>query len=103
MKSISLIVATATLMASGVAMANGEQLAKEKNCMACHALDKKVVGPSYKEVAAKYAGDKGAEAKLAEKIIKGGAGVWGSVAMPPHPQVSADEAKTLAKYVLSIK
>lgn len=78
-------------------------LAKAKNCLACHAVDKKLVGPSYQEVAKKYAGDAGAVAKLAEKIQKGGSGVWGAMPMPANPQVSADEAKTLATWVLSQK
>lgn len=78
-------------------------LAKAKNCMACHALDKKLVGPAYKDVAAKYAKDKDAYKKLAEKIVKGGSGVWGAVPMPPNTQVSAAEAETLAKWVLTVK
>ncbi len=78
-------------------------LAQKKNCMACHAVDRKIVGPSFKEVAAKYAKDKKAEALLAEKIVKGGKGVWGEMAMPPNANVSADEAKALAKWVLATK
>ena len=78
-------------------------LAGKKNCLACHAVDKKLVGPAYKEVAAKYAGDKAAAAKLADKIMKGGVGVWGQVPMPANPQVNADEAKKLADWVLSQK
>lgn len=77
-------------------------LAQKKNCMACHATDKKVVGPSYKDVAAKYAKDKGAAAKLAEKITKGSTGTWGPVPMPPNA-VTADEAKQLAAWVLTVK
>jgi cytochrome c len=79
------------------------QLATAKNCMACHAVDKKLVGPSYKDVAAKYAGQKDASDKLAAKIMKGGAGVWGPVPMPANPQVSADEAKKLVAWVLAQK
>lgn len=78
-------------------------LAQKKNCLACHAADKKLVGPSYKDVAAKYAKDKDAVAKLAEKIQKGGTGVWGQIPMPANPQVSADEAKTLAAWVMTVK
>ena len=78
-------------------------LATSKNCMACHAVDKKVVGPAYKDVAAKYKGDKTAADKLAAKIVKGGSGVWGAVPMPPNPQVSEAESKKLAAWVLSIK
>ncbi|MFN4237610.1 MAG: c-type cytochrome [Vogesella sp.] len=79
------------------------QLAQKNNCTACHAVDKKLVGPSYKEVAKKYAGDKGAEAKLIAKVKAGGAGVWGPVPMPPNPQVSDADLKTLVKWVLSQK
>jgi cytochrome c len=71
--------------------------------MACHAVDKKLVGPAYKEVAAKYAGQKDAAAKLADKVQKGGTGVWGQVPMPANPQVSADEAKALVAWVLTQK
>ncbi|MFN3375260.1 MAG: c-type cytochrome [Burkholderiaceae bacterium] len=78
-------------------------LATSKNCMACHAVDKKLVGPSYKDVAAKYAGQKDAVDKLAAKIIKGGKGVWGEVGMPANPQVNEAEAKKLAAWVLTQK
>ena len=78
-------------------------LAQKKNCMACHATDKKVIGPSYKDVAAKYAGQKDAADKLAQKIQKGGSGVWGAVPMPANPQVSDAEAKTLATWLLTAK
>jgi len=100
----ALVLATlfAACAAAPSAYANAE-LAQKKNCMACHAVDKKLVGPSYKDVAAKYAKDKDAAAKLADKIIKGGAGVWGPVPMPANTQVSAAEAKQLATWVLSTK
>jgi cytochrome c len=78
-------------------------LATAKNCMACHAVDKKLVGPAYKEVAAKYAGQKDAVDKLAVKVIKGGSGVWGPVPMPANPQVSEAEAKKLVAWVLTQK
>lgn len=84
------------------AFANAD-LAQKKNCMACHAVDKKVIGPAYKEVAAKYAGQKDAADKLAQKIMKGGSGVWGAVPMPANPQVNDAESKTLAAWVLSAK
>ena len=80
-----------------------QALATSKNCMACHALDKKLVGPSYKDVAAKYAADKTAVDKLATKIQKGGAGVWGPVPMPANTQVNDADAKKLAAWVLSLK
>ncbi|MCU0940327.1 MAG: c-type cytochrome [Burkholderiaceae bacterium] len=99
----SLIVATLGLsMLSGAALANAD-LAKAKNCLACHAADKKVVGPSYKEVAAKYAADKDAVAKLSKKIREGGVGNWGQIPMPANPQVSEAEAQTLAKWVLATR
>ena len=93
-----LIAAAAALLASP-AWADA-QLANKKNCLACHQVDKKLVGPAYKDVAAKYAGDKEAADKLAQKIMKGGAGVWGPVPMPANPQVSEAEAKQLAAWVL---
>ena len=88
--------------ASQAAMAN-EALAKSKNCLACHAVATKLVGPAYKDVAAKYAGQKDAEAKLVQKVLKGGSGSWGAMAMPANPQVTEAEAHTLVKWVLSQK
>ena len=79
------------------------QLATAKNCMACHAADKKLVGPSYKDVAAKYAGQPGAVDKLAAKVLKGGSGAWGPVPMPANAQVNADEAKKLVTWILTQK
>ena len=95
----------ATLAASALCMPAWADLAlaTSKNCMACHATDKKLVGPAYKDVAAKYAGDKTAADKLAIKIQKGGAGVWGPVPMPANTQVSDADAKKLAAWVLSIQ
>ena len=78
-------------------------LATSKNCMACHAADKKIVGPAFKDIAAKYAGDKTAVDRLAAKIQKGGGGVWGPLPMPANTQVSEAEAKKLATWVLTIK
>jgi cytochrome c len=80
-----------------------EELAKKHNCLACHAVDKKLVGPSYKDVAAKYRNDPGAEAKLFDKVKKGGQGVWGQVPMPPNSQVPDADIKSLVKWVLSQK
>ena len=78
------------------------QLATKYNCQACHAVDKKVVGPAYKEIAKKYAGDQSAEAKLEHKVKNGGSGVWGAVPMPPNNVPDAD-VKTLVEWVLSLK
>lgn len=96
------LILSLALIAPAAAFAN-QELAQKKNCMACHAVDKKLVGPSYKDVAARYAKDKDATKKLAEKIIKGGKDAWGPVPMPANPQVTPAEAETLAKWVLSVK
>ena len=79
-----------------------EALLKKHNCTACHALDKKMVGPSYKDVAKKYKGQKDAAAKLAQKVKKGGKGVWGPVPMPPNPAVSDADLKKMLDYVLAL-
>jgi len=92
------------LMAAAAAPAFADQaLATAKNCMACHAVDKKLVGPAYKDVAKKYAGDKAAADKLAAKVMKGGSGVWGAIPMPANPQVNDAEAKKLVAWILSQK
>ena len=83
--------------------ANAEALAKANGCMACHTVDTKLVGPSYKEVAAKYKGNKDAEALLMKKVKDGGSGVWGPIPMPPHPAISDADLKTLVDWVLSSK
>ena len=94
----------ALLVAAACVPALADQaLATAKNCMACHAVDKKLVGPSYKDVAAKYAGQKDAVDKLAVKIMKGGSGVWGPVPMPANAQVNDAEAKKLAAWVMTQK
>jgi cytochrome c len=80
-----------------------QALAQAKNCMSCHAVENKLVGPSYKDVATKYKGDKSAVDKMTIKIIKGGAGVWGPVPMPANAQVNESEAKKLAAWVLGLK
>jgi cytochrome c len=102
MKKFVALFAISSIFAAPLAFASAE-LAQKKSCMACHAMDKKVLGPSYKDVAAKYAGQKDAVAKLAEKIQKGGAGVWGQVPMPANPTVTPEEAKQLATWVLTVK
>lgn len=79
------------------------KLATAKNCMACHAVATKIVGPAYKDVAVKYAGQKDAEAKLVKKILAGGSGVWGAIPMPANSQVSEAEARTLVKWILTQK
>jgi cytochrome c len=98
----ALLIMAAMAAISAPAMAD-EALAKSKNCMACHAVDKKQVGPAYKDVAAKYAGNPKAVDMLATKIMKGGSGVWGAIPMPANTQVNEAEAKKLAAWVLSLK
>jgi cytochrome c len=102
MTRIAIVLAGALAMASTAAFANAD-LAKAKNCLACHAVDKKIVGPAYKDVAAKYANDKGAVDRLAKKVREGGVGVWGAVPMPANPQVNEAEARTLVQWVLTQK
>lgn len=96
------MVAASALLMVGTAQANPD-LAKSSGCMNCHTVDKKLVGPGFKEVAAKYKDDAGAEAKLAEKVKKGSQGVWGPVPMPPNSNVSDANIKTLVQWVLSLK
>lgn len=98
----SLLLAAAGLLIAGQASAD-EALAKAKNCMSCHAIDKKVVGPSYKDVAKKYAGNAGAAATLEAKVKKGGSGVYGTVPMPPNPAVSDADIKKLVAWILATK
>ena len=93
--------ALAAALAAAPALAQ-EALAQKSGCLACHAVDKKIVGPSYKQVAEKDRGDAGAEAKLADKVKKGGSGVWGPIPMPPN-NVSDADAHALVKWVLSLK
>ena len=95
------IMAAAGVVVAGQAHAD-EALAKAKNCMTCHAVDKKLVGPSYKDVAAKYKADKSAVATLAAEIKAGGKGNWGQIPMPPN-NVTEDEAKKLATWVMATK
>lgn len=91
----------ATVFVAAPALAD-QALAQKKNCMACHAVEKKVVGPAYKDVAKKYAG-KDMVDKLAAKVKQGGSGVWGAIPMPANPQVSDAEAKQLVSWILSLK
>jgi cytochrome c len=94
------LLALAVLFASP-AMAS-EELAKKSACTACHAIDKKLVGPAYKDVAAKYAKQKDAETYLIEKVKRGGMGVWGPIPMPANPTLKDEDAKTLVKWVLAL-
>jgi cytochrome c len=105
MKSMSVTllgVLAGALLVAPAAQAD-EALAKKHNCTACHQVDKKLVGPSYKDVANKYRGQKDAAAKVAEKVKKGGQGVWGPVPMPPNAAVSDADIKTLVNWILGLK
>ena len=97
----ALLVALAAL-AAGPAFAQAD-FALKKNCMSCHAVDKKLLGPAYKDVAAKYAGQKDAVDKLAAKVVKGTSGTWGNLPMPANPQVTEAEAKQLVEWILTLK
>jgi cytochrome c len=99
---IAALAAVGAMLISTAASAQLE-LAKQKNCLACHAVDKKLVGPAYKDVAAKYANDKDAAPRLAKKVREGGVGVWGQIPMPANPQVNEAESLQLVKWVLSLK
>lgn len=79
------------------------ELARSYGCLVCHAIDKKTIGPAWKDVAAKYRGDKGAEAKLMDKVLKGGVGVWGNVAMPPNPKPSEEQRRKIVRFILGLK
>lgn len=102
MKNHLLAGAIASALVAAPALAN-EELAKKSACTACHSIDKKLVGPAYKEVSKKYAGDKAAEALLVDKVKKGGVGVWGQIPMPPNAAVKDEDAKALVKWILSLK
>jgi cytochrome c len=100
MKIIATALIAAGVMVSAPAMASMD-LAKKSNCMSCHQVDKKMVGPAYKDVAAKYKGDAGAVKMLAEKVKKGGKGVWGQIPMPPNAAVKDADIETLVKWILA--
>jgi cytochrome c len=102
MRAIAVMLCAAAPLACAPAFANPE-LARSKICLGCHAVDHKQVGPAFRDVAARYAGQKDAAARLAEKIMHGGGGAWGAVPMPANPKVTPDEARQLANWVLSLK
>ena len=99
---IAAVAAIGGMLLSSAASAQLE-LAKQKNCLACHQVDTKLVGPAYKDVAKKYANDKDAAPRLAKKVREGGVGVWGQIPMPANPQVNEAESLQLVKWVLSLK
>ena len=102
MKTALVLSAIVLLLPSGEACADDE-FYKTKNCFACHRIDRNTLGPSFKNIAAKYVDDNGADVKLAQKIREGSVGVWGQVPMPPQPQVTEAEALTLARWILELK
>lgn len=104
MKAFTPIVVVAALAASGAVQAqSADDLLKKHTCTACHAIDKKLVGPAYIEVATKYRGDAKAPAMLMDKVKKGGVGVWGQVPMPPNPTVPDADIKTMVSHILALK
>jgi len=104
MKSTSVLLAAlgAGLLLAAPAAKADEALAKKHNCLACHTVDKKLVGPAYKDVAKKYRGQAGIEAKLIEKVKKGGGGVWGPIPMPPNTAVPDADVKKLVEWILKL-
>ena len=101
-----LAAAAAATLAAGAHAADAktsEALAMASGCLACHSVDKKLVGPGYKEVANRYRKDKGAEANLVQKVKAGGTGVWGDIPMPPNAHVKDADIKTIVQWILSIK
>jgi cytochrome c len=103
MKLVATGIAICGLMGVTLPAAASEELAKKHACFACHAVDKKMVGPAYKDVAAKYRSDKQAAAKLAAKVKKGSQGAWGNVPMPPNTAVPDADVNALVKWILSQK
>ena len=102
MKRILVAISTLTVFAAASTSALADMaLATAKNCMACHAVDKKLVGPSYKDIATKYAGQADAVDKLAGKVVKGGSGAWGPVPMPANAQINDADAKKLVAWILA--
>src|SRR5689334_14654457 len=106
MKSIVIALAAATVLVWGFAARAadpGEDLAKNSGCLACHTIDKKLIGPAYKDIANKYRGDKAAPAALAKKVKEGGKGVWGDIPMTPNAHVKDADINTIVAWILSLK
>jgi cytochrome c len=100
MKLISSLIATGLMMSVSVPAFASKEIASKNSCMGCHAIDKKVVGPAYKDIAAKYKGQADAVDKLAKKVKVGGGGVWGAVPMPGNSRISDADAKTVVQWIL---
>jgi cytochrome c len=106
MKSVAIALAAATMFTWGLAARAadpGEELAKNSGCLACHTVDKKLIGPAYKDIANKYRGDKAAPAALAKKVKEGGKGVWGDIPMTPNAHVKDADINTIVTWILSLK
>ena len=101
MKFVPLILSVAAGAVFALPAQASEELAKKYMCLTCHQVDKKLVGPAFKEIAAKYASDKAAEGKMVDKVKKGGAGVWGQIPMPPNTAIKDEDLKTLIKWILA--
>ena len=102
MNSFSMLLVAMLAINSGARAADGQALAQSKGCLSCHSVDAKIVGPAYKDVAKKYAGDKTAEDRLVKKVVGGGSGVWGTMPMPGGMANEA-EARVLVKWILGLK
>ena len=105
MKSIAIALAATAVLTYGLEAraADGEALAKASGCLACHTVDKKLIGPSYKDIANKYRNDKGAQANLEKKVKEGGKGVWGDIPMTPNAHVKDADIKTIVAWILTVK
>ncbi|MGB9130536.1 MAG: c-type cytochrome [Thiobacillus sp.] len=103
MNKLMMTAASAALLALSGAASADQALAQKSACMSCHGIDKKIVGPAFKEIAKKYAGDKTAHDTLVAKVKTGGKGVWGPIPMPPSPQVKPEDASKIIEWVLSLK
>jgi cytochrome c len=101
--AVASVPAAPKVVAAAISDADGIALAKKRNCFACHMIDKKVVGPAWKDVAVKYRGDAGAQARLEAKVAKGGSGVWGSMVMPAQSQATPEERAVLVRFILNLK
>lgn len=102
MRFVFVVLCALGILAAGNATAS-EKLAQSSGCMTCHAIDRKAIGPGYKEIAARYRNDKNAEAKLVKKVKTGGSGVWGPAPMPPNAHVKEEDIKTIVDWILTLK
>ena len=103
MNRFALAAAIAAAFALPTAASANEKLAQSSGCMTCHGVDKKIIGPGFKDIAAKYKGNKAAEADLFKKVKAGSKGVWGDIPMPPNAHVKDEDVKTLVQWILAQK